>query len=75
MLIGYPTTSKIREHAQLKDDILKGNLPGNTVEITVIFKQRAINFNFTSIMSCNLFHLANIYTIYEHGVSNFRHTT
>ena len=42
MFIKYPTILKIREVVQLKDDIQKENLPGNTVEMTVTFQQKGI---------------------------------
>ena len=44
MFIRYPTILKIREVVQLKDDIKK-SLPGNTVEVTVIFQQKGIKAN------------------------------
>ena len=45
--IRYTTISKIREGAQLKDDIPKESHPGNTAEMTVILQRKEVKANRT----------------------------
>ena len=47
MFIRYPTISKIREGAQLKDDIPKENHHGNMAEMTVTHQRKEVKANQT----------------------------
>ena len=47
MFIRYPTISKIREGAQLKDYTPKESYPGNAAEITAFFQQKEVKANQT----------------------------
>lgn len=47
MFIRYPIISKIREDAQLKDDIPKENHLGNMAELTVSYQRKEVNANQT----------------------------
>ena len=47
MFIGYPIISKIREDAQLKDDIPKENRHGNMAEMTVTHQRKEVKANQT----------------------------
>ena len=45
MFIRYPTISKIREGAQLQDDIPKENNHGNMAEMTATHQRREVKAN------------------------------